>query len=159
MIVEAEQHFTLVHPGPPEAALAFVRDPRRSLSRATFLRGLRHEGGCLSGELLVPLPVLGEVDLPFVSALHPTPAGARLEPRPLSGERAWVEVAGEAALGGQDLQFHFTFRAHLRLPEEEGWGAAAFGKMVQAAAARTLDRLARELPGRIREALEAQGEA
>lgn len=166
MIIEAGRHFTLQAPGPAADTLAFVRDPARALSRLHFLRGLNVEGNEVRGELLVPLPVLGEADLPFVCVLAHTPDGATLTPRPIEGERAWVEVTGQAQVleGAQaarsgetvvEVAFNFLFRAHLATPDAQGWGGAAFEKMVRAAAGRTLDRVTQELPEGLREALEA----
>ncbi|GGN36772.1 DUF3809 domain-containing protein [Deinococcus daejeonensis] len=152
MIVEATQDFTLPWAGDDAAALAFVRDPARALARVRFLRDLRADGEGVRGELLVPLPGLGEVDLPFHSALTATPDGATLTPQAISSERAWVEVAGQARLDGCALHFAFQFRAHLATPDAQGWGGAAFEKMIRAAAVRTLDRVARELPAGIAQA-------
>lgn len=150
VIIEATQQFTLMYPGTAADALAFVRDPERSLSRLRFLRDLQADAAGVRGELIVPLPVLGEVDLPFHSVLALTPDGAALTPQPLTGERAWVEVSGQAqvqAIGATaEAAFHFQFRAHLATPGAEGWGGAAFEKMVRAAASRTLERIAQELP-------------
>ena len=68
--------------------------------------------------------------------------------------RGQAQVSGDLdGSGAYPLTFHFRFRAHLTLPATEGWGGAAFEKMVQAAAARTLDRVARELPAGIARAL------
>ncbi|GGM18081.1 DUF3809 domain-containing protein [Deinococcus aerophilus] len=169
MIIEAERHFTLPAPGTALQALDFVRDPARTLARLRFLRGLSAGDGEVRGELVVPLPVLGEADLPFVSRLTATPDGATLTPQALPDERAWVEVSGHAqVLEGTppdgdrtpgrvvEVVFHFQFRAHLSIPEAQGWGGAAFEKMVRAAASRTLDRVTQELPEGIREALELQ---
>ncbi|MEF2276869.1 DUF3809 domain-containing protein [Deinococcus sp. YIM 134068] len=155
MLIEAEQRFTLTHPRGREAALAFVRDAGLSLARVRFLRGLAGNAEYVSGELVVPVPVLGEVDLPFRSLLSVTPDGAALTPQPLTGERAWVEVGGRANVDDLGaVAFHFHFRAHLQTPQAEGWGGAAFEKMVRAAAARTLERVAGELPQGIQTAME-----
>lgn len=151
MILEAAQQFTLRHPQGQAAALAFVRDPAQSLAGVRFLRGLVSTGGAsaggqVRGELVVQVPLLGEVDLPFCSEVHETAQGAELIPQPLSGERAWVEVAGQARAVEGEMHFDFQFRAHLATPEAEGWGGAAFEKMVQSAARRTLERVAQALP-------------
>lgn len=177
MIIEAAQQFTLAYPGPPEGALAFVRDPARSLSRVRFLRGLRATASEVHGDLLVHLPVMGQVDLPFFSVLQLSPGGAALSPQPLEHERAWVEVSGLAQVEPASLdtgartpvRFSFQFRAHLAVPDSGdgageagagrgglGWGSAAFGKMVRAAATRTLERVALELPEDIRMAMGAE---
>lgn len=186
MIIDSAQQFVLEYPGPPAGALAFVRDPARSLSRVRFLRELSalpdEERGEveLRGELIVQLPVLGQVDLPFFSVLQFSEEGASLLPQPLEHERAWVEVRGVAqvhSLGGSQagsppdssgstpVSFDFQFRAHLATPQTgdspeagaagQGWGGAAFSKMVRAAAGRTLQRVASELPGGIHEAMQA----
>ncbi|MDV6374632.1 DUF3809 domain-containing protein [Deinococcus arenicola] len=166
MIIEAGRHFSLTAPGSAAHALAFVRDPARVLSRLHFLRGLTLVDNELRGELLVPLPVLGEADLPFLCLLAQTPDGATLTPQPITGERAWVEVTGQAQVmeGAQaegdgeaviEVNFDFLFRAHLATPDAQGWGGAAFEKMIRAAAGRTLERVTQELPEGLREALEA----
>ena len=147
MILRAEQTFTLRHPHGQAAALAFVREPATALAGVRFLRGLGTDGGQVWGELLVTVPLLGEVDLPFRSELVQTPQGAELRPLTLTGERAWVAVAGQAAAAEDgEMAFAFQFQAHLATPEAEGWGGAAFEKMVQAAAGRTLERVAKALP-------------
>ena len=147
MILRAEQSFRLRHPHGQAAALDFVRDPAAALAGVRFLRGLGASGAEVWGELLVTVPLLGEVDLPFRSELRRTPHGAELLPLPLTGERAWVAVSGQAAAGGAgEMTFQFQFEAHLATPEAEGWGGAAFEKMVQAAAGRTLERVAKALP-------------
>ncbi len=168
MIIEAGRHFTLQAPGTALQALEFVRDPARTLARLRFVRGLSAGDGEVRGELVVPLPVLGEADLPFFSRLAATPDGATLTPQAIPDERAWVEVSGQAqvlevarpgetsAPGRVEVAFHFQFRAHLSTPEAQGWGGAAFEKMVRAAASRTLERVTQELPEGIREALEAR---
>ena len=152
MILSAEQSFTLRHPHGQAAALAFVRDPAAALAGVRFLRGLASDGEQVWGELLVTVPLLGEVDLPFRSEIVRTPQGAELRPLTLTGERAWVAVSGQATVGqstageGGEMAFAFQFQAHLATPEAEGWGGAAFEKMVQAAAGRTLERVAKALP-------------
>lgn len=146
MILRAEQTFRLRHPHGQAAALAYVRDPAAALAGVRFLRGLASDGEQVRGELLVTVPLLGEVDLPFCSDLVATPQGAELRPLVLTGERAWVAVSGQAAAEDGEMTFHFQFQAHLATPEAEGWGGAAFEKMVQAAAGRTLERVAKALP-------------
>jgi hypothetical protein len=147
VILSAEQSFTLRHPHGQAAALAFVREPAAALAGVRFLRGLDSDGEQVWGELLVTVPLLGEVDLPFRSEIVRTPQGAELRPLTLTGERAWVAVSGQAtAAEGGEMAFAFQFQAHLATPEAEGWGGAAFEKMVQAAAGRTLERVAKALP-------------
>ncbi|MFC4456446.1 DUF3809 domain-containing protein [Deinococcus sonorensis] len=152
MRIEAEQTFTLPFPGSPEAALAFLRDPARALARVRFLKQLQADAAGVRAVLLVQVPMLGEVDLPLHSSLVQLDGSARLEAQPLTDERAWIELWGDGAVqpgdsaGSSALAYHFRFVAHLALPEAEQWGGAAFEKMVQAAARRTLERLTRELP-------------
>ncbi|MFC4426631.1 DUF3809 domain-containing protein [Deinococcus navajonensis] len=157
MILDAQEQFALRHPGDQAAALAFVRDPGLALSQVRFLRGLKTGAGEVSGELVVTVPILGEVDLPFHSVVAATSEGAQLRAQPLVGERAWVEVTGQARVQGSEMHFQFGFRAHLALPEAEGWGGAAFEKMIRAAAGRTLERVAQELPASVTRALPASG--
>lgn len=157
MIFDAEQRFTLPYPGPPEAALAFLRDPAHSLRALTFLHDLRLDGGQVGAVMLVPVPLLGEIRLPFRSEVLDTPTGARLEPWPLQGERAWVEVSGDGEVTGEGgmVQLHYAlrFRAHVALPAAEKWGGAAFERMAQQAARHTLERLAREFPAGVQAAM------
>lgn len=155
MLIEAAQRFELPYSGSRQTALAFVRTPAQALSQLRFIRNLQAQGTEVSGELVVPVAMLGDVDLPFVSEVELTPDGALLRPRPLPQERAWVEVQGQAQVtdSGQ-LHFEFQFRAHLQVPQAEGWGGAAFEKMVRAAAHRTLGRIAAALPGSLQSALE-----
>ncbi len=146
MQIEAEQTFTLEFPGTPQDALAFLRDPARSLAYVRFLRDLDVSGPEVRAVLLVNVPMLGEIDLPLHSRLVHTPQGAGLEAQPIAGERAWIELNGEGTAEGRLLSYAFRFTAHIEMPSAEKWGGAAFEKMVRAAAERTLSRLARELP-------------
>ncbi len=155
MLLEATQSFELRHPGTSQDALHFVRTPAVALSQLRFIRGLDTKQEQVRGELIVPVAMLGDVDLPFSSRLQSTPDGAVLLAAELPDERAWVEVNGQATVDSQNkMSFAFQLRAHLQLPEAEGWGSAAFEKMVRAAANRTLERIAAALPGGIQAALE-----
>lgn len=176
LTLEAVQSFSLTHPGSPAEALGYLRDPQ-ALSRLRFLRAVHLTGQrlpeqtlteqplsqqplaeqTLCAELVVPVPMLGEVDLPFCSVLSSTPDGALLTPQPVTGERAWLELAGRGRAEGTALHYHFQFTAHLGVPQAEGWGGAAFEKMVRAAAGRTLERVARELPEALRRGMEGPG--
>ncbi|WP_161880250.1 DUF3809 domain-containing protein [Deinococcus alpinitundrae] len=155
MIVEASELFTLTAPPDHAAALAFLRDPARSLARVRFLRDVQVGGAQVRGVLAVQLPMVGEVTLPFFSVLENTESGARLIPQGLQNERAWLEVAGEGKLSGPllELEYAFVFRAHLSIPTAEKWGGSAFEKMVQAAASRTMARVTQELPKALAAAL------
>ena len=164
MILEAAQDFRLPYPGAPGAARAFLRDPGRSLSRLPFLRDLSFAGGLVRAELLVRVPMLGEVALPFASRVLDTEDGARLEPLTLP-ERLWAEVDGVGAVeegtANPKPQLHYalTLRAHLELPQAERWGGAAFEKMLRETARRTLERVAREFPAGVAAAAGADGPA
>lgn len=154
MILQASQDFTLPFTGTRESALEFVRSPQVALSRARFLTGLHSQAEHFSGELVVRAPGLGDVILPFHSVLERTPEGALLRGQNLEGERAWVSVNGRASvLEGRQIEFQFDFVAHVGLPAGEGWGGAAFEKMVKAASQRTLARIAEALPRDIGAAL------
>ena len=159
MLIEAEQRFELTFPGSRAQALAFLRDPARSLSRLTFLQALGVVDGEVRALLVVQMPMLGSVDLPLHSRVVPTPKGARLESLPIPDERAWIELSGEGSADEQaTLHYNFRFAAHLDAPAAEQWGGAAFEKMVRAAAARTLTRLAQALPAGIAAARPTESE-
>ncbi|ADV68650.1 DUF3809 domain-containing protein [Deinococcus maricopensis] len=157
MIFEATQTFELPYPGERAAALAFLRDPARALARVRFLEGLHVHGDRVRATLRAPIPVLGEVTLPFESVLQVTADGATLTPQPISGERAWVEVAGQGHARGDAehvmLMYAFQFRAHLSAPAAEHWGGAAFEKMARETARRTLERVAAAFPDAVRAAM------
>ena len=156
MIVEAREDFGQGTSLAPESALTFLRDPARLLSHVGFLRDLQVSGREVRGVLAVQLPLLGEVSLPFFSVLEDTQRGARLSPRVTEHKRAWLEIGGDGLLSGETLQYQFVFRAHLDTPAAEKWGGAAFEKMVQAAASRTIARVAQALPRALAEALAAE---
>ena len=154
MLIEAQQDFRLPFPGSPEAALAFLRDPARSLSRLRFLQDLNVTADEVRAVLLVQMPMLGSVTLPLHSRLIPTTGGARLDSVAVPDERAWIELSGEGRTDPEAvLHYSFRFVAHLDAPSAEQWGGTAFEKMVRASAARTLTRLAQELPAGIAAAL------
>ncbi|GGJ80067.1 DUF3809 domain-containing protein [Deinococcus aquiradiocola] len=155
MKIEAEQRFILQHPGTPAEALAFLRDPARSLAGVRFLQDLQVQGRDVRAVLLVNVPMLGEVDLPLHSRVTDTPGGARLDAQALPDERAWIELNGDGQADGSTLTYAFRFTAHLSVPSAEKWGGAAFEKMMRAAAERTLARLARELPEGVTRSLPA----
>lgn len=160
-----QQHFTLSHPCGPAEALAWARAADTALSQVDFLQNVQRTGDTLSGELRVPVPLLGEVTLPFVSVLYTTPHGAGLTPQPLPERRGWLEITGTAEIAEQSsagttpVQLHFDFQAHLRLPESGNVGGAAFEKMVRATAQRTIERVLAELPQQLQASMqEAEGE-
>ncbi|ADY25427.1 hypothetical protein Deipr_0254 [Deinococcus proteolyticus MRP] len=149
----AQQRFTLTHPGTPAEALAWAQAPGRALVQVDFLQDVQLSGAHLSGELRVPVPLLGEITLPFVSRLDTAPSGASLTPQPLPERRGWVEVSGQATVGepapaggGTPVELSFDFQAFLRLPDSGNLGGAAFEKMVRATAQRTIERVLVGLP-------------
>ncbi|PYE48702.1 DUF3809 domain-containing protein [Deinococcus yavapaiensis] len=152
MIFDAEQSFSLPYPGPHEAALAFLRDPQRSLGRVTFLQNVRVSESIVRAEMLVQVPMMGTLTLPFESELILTNDGAHLTPRTLESQ-AWAEVGGSGAVQGTTLDYRFAFRVHVDMPTAEKWGGAAFEKMFHATARRTLERLAKEFPDGVRAAM------
>lgn len=152
MIFEAAEHFTLTYPGSEEEARTFLRDPGRSLSAISFLRALRFDGAVVRAELAVSIPMFGELVLPFESEVTPTPRGALLTPRELSG-RAWAEVGGLGEAQAGQLDYRLTFRVQISMPQAEKWGGAAFEKMFQATARKTLERVTQEFPAGVRAAM------
>lgn len=152
----AQQSFTLHCPGDRAAALAWAQAADRALAQVTFLQDVRLDGQTLHGELRVPVPLLGDITLPFVSQLEAIPHGAALTPQALPERRGWVEVRGEAAVaqaaqatGSTPVELSFDFQAFLRLPDSGNLGGAAFEKMVRATAQRTIERVLAELPGQL----------
>lgn len=152
MIFDAEQDFTLAYPGAHEDALAFLRDPGRSLRAVPFLRALRFDGQVVRAEMVVTVPMLGELVLPFESSVTPTASGATLSPRLLAG-RTWAQVGGHGEVTGGQLHYRLAFRVHISMPQAEKWGGAAFEKMFQAAARKTLERVAQDFPAGVRAAM------
>lgn len=147
----ADTRFTLLYPGLPAAALAWAQAADRALSQVEFLQDIRLEGDLLSGQLRVPVPLLGDITLPFCSCLERRAHGAALTPQVLVGRRGWVEVRGLAEVGpaqedGTPVTLDFDFRAHLSLPQSGNRGGAAFEKMVRATAQRTTERVLAQLP-------------
>ncbi|AFZ66630.1 DUF3809 domain-containing protein [Deinococcus peraridilitoris] len=152
MIFEAQEHFVLPYPGSEDEARSFLRDPGRSLRAVSFLRALRFDGGIVRSELAVNIPMFGDLVLPFESEVTSTAQGALLTPRPLSG-RAWAEVGGLGEVQSGQLDYHLSFRVHISMPQAEKWGGAAFEKMFQATARKTLERVAQEFPAGVRAAM------
>ncbi|MFC6616621.1 DUF3809 domain-containing protein [Deinococcus radiophilus] len=158
----AQQAFTLHHPGDTAAALAWARAADQSLAQVDFLTDVRlSEENDLSGELNVPVPLLGEATLPFISRLSNAPLGATLDPHPLPERRGWVEVRGVAEVqeGGTDgtsVRLSFDFQAFLQLPGSQNVGGAAFEKMVRATAQRTIERVLAQLPGQLQASMQPE---
>lgn len=148
---------------PADVALAFVRDVRASLARASFLRDLEvgsPSGGGI-GTVTATLPVnaalFGQRDLPFRSRLFATPDGARLEGLPIhAAGPGWAQVSGTAAVsrhdGGSRLAYAFDIRVHVALPEPERWGGQALTKMIAYTASTVLTRVTDAFPAAVAEA-------
>lgn len=152
MIFEAAEHFTLTYPGSEQEARSFLRDPGRSLRAVSFLRALRFDGALVRAELAVNIPMFGDLVLPFESEVTPTTRGALLTPRVLSG-RAWAEVGGLGETQDGQLDYRLQFRVHISMPQAEKWGGAAFEKMFQATARKTLERVAQDFPAGVHAAM------
>jgi hypothetical protein len=141
-------------------AVAFVRDPARSLSHADFLAELRHaEDGTVAAELPVNAALFGQQRLRFRSRLETTPTGARLEGLALDEVPGWARVSGEARVvphpGGSRLDYRFDIEIHLALPEPERWGGRALVRMIEVTADRVLQRVCERFPESVRAAARA----
>jgi hypothetical protein len=147
MKIEASREFLLPFSGSSEAALVFLRDVQRSLSRVRFIDDLRLEGDQVFANLLIDVPVLGEQRLDFCSRLEAHPEGANLIAQPRTG-KAWAEVAGQGRVrqeaGAVQIYYALHIVVHLELPVGEKWGGRAFEKMVQATAKSAVERLTLE---------------
>lgn len=137
----ARQAARVPYPGPPERALAFLRDPLVSLARVPFIKNLRLDGSRVHADLSVNVPFLGSYLLDFESELEDAEAGADLHARPREG-RAWAEVSGSGRLiDGPTLIYDLLVTVHLNVPSGGQWGARAFTRMAEATAAATLGRV------------------
>ncbi|CAN5678936.1 hypothetical protein BH23DEI1_BH23DEI1_09740 [soil metagenome] len=150
----------------PARAIDFVRDVRQSLAHALFLRDLRVSGGTpLVVEATLPInaALFGQRDVPFRSALTPTPTGARLEGVEIEPVGpGWALVSGEAmvraAPSGSVVHYDFSITVHVELPVDGRWGGRALTRMIEYAAATVLARVTSAFPEAIaRAAREAEG--
>ncbi len=148
-------HFTIDLALAPAEAVEFVRDVRRSLAKAAFIRDMEvFRAGELTHVRAV-LPVnaafFGEQELMFESVLSEAARGALLSPLPLSESRlGWAEVAGRAEVqplpSGSRVFYDFDITIHLNLPEPEKWGGRALLKMIHFTAQRVLENIAADFP-------------
>lgn len=141
-------------------AIAFVRDPMRSLSHAEFLHALQmEEDGSVTAELPVNAALFGQRRLRFRSRVQPTPNGARLIACDVDGAASWARVSGDARVmpqpEGSRVDYRFAIEIHLALPEPERWGGMALTKMIELTADRVLQRISARFPGAVREAARA----
>ena len=138
-------------------AIAFVRDPERSLSHADFLHALTSSpDGEVRAELPVNAALFGQQRLRFRSRVEPSPHGARLIALDLGDHPGWARVSGDARVSPQPLgsrvDYRFEIEIHLALPEPERWGGRALTKMIEVTADRVLQRVIARFPGAVREA-------
>lgn len=136
-----------------EDALAFVRDVPGSLRHAEVLSDLqvvRGEPSVISASLPVSAALFGQHELPFRSALHDTPDGARLEALPVVAKGPGsAEVGGAAAVralpSGSEVDYSFVITVRLSLPEGGKWGEKALLKLVNLTALSVLRSVASRL--------------
>lgn len=144
------------------AAVDFVRDVEKSLSKATFIEDLESTGNIVTASLPVNAALFGQQLLHFRSKLVPTVKGARLEPLPLDTDPAeekqvgWAEVAGEALVKplpqGSEVTYHFDITIHLLLPKAEKWGGKALTRMIEFTAKHVLETITSGFPKAVQEA-------
>jgi hypothetical protein len=130
---------TLELPLSERRALLFVQEVEWSLSKMSFMQGLKVTPGeagrrRIQGIVPVSVPPLGRYELPFTSELEPTPEGVRLHALPLEAERNRAEISGEAVAAptGSRVRYRLDVAVHLELPQPqpERWGSRAFAKMI-----------------------------
>ncbi|GGJ56223.1 DUF3809 domain-containing protein [Deinococcus roseus] len=154
MQVQTSLSCSISHPGSPQDALNFIQDPHQSLAKVKFIRDLHIVDGKVRAKFAVNVPMLGEQLIPFQSIIHPTEDGATLESTQLD-KPAWAEVSGKARLEGSDLHYDLEVTVHFEIPEAQKWGGNAFLKMVEATAKQTLDKVSKEFPRALKEAVGA----
>ena len=155
MKLEFKQSFRILHTTPLETAQAYLRDPLASLKGVGFMRDLKLEGSRLeenrleapivTAELLVSVPLLGDLPIPFKSTLEPTAEGANLHPLELSG-KTWAKVSGVGRALETELLYDLHVEVFVELPGGEKWGGFAFSKMVDATSKKALERVLKEFP-------------
>ncbi|RDI95083.1 DUF3809 domain-containing protein [Meiothermus sp. QL-1] len=132
-----EKSFRLFLPEPPE----HLYQPERVFSGRPPFRMLRREGFWLEGVLVAEAPLLGEIQFPFRSRIHPEGRVARLEALPLENPPPfWVELAGRGEVVEGGLEYRLTLRLHASLPPGEKWGGRALRRLAEAAFERNLER-------------------
>ena len=149
MKLEFKQNFRIPHGSPLETAQAYLRDPLASLKGVSFMRDLELVGQTpphtVGAELLVSVPLLGDLPIPFRSTLEPTAEGANLHPLELSG-KTWAKVAGVGRALETELLYDLHVEVFVELPGGDKWGGFAFTKMVDATSKKALERVMREFP-------------
>ncbi len=153
-------HFTFDLDLAPAEAVAFVRDVRRSLAKAAFIRDMQVLTVAELTHVRAVLPVnaafFGQQELTFESVLSHAARGAVLSPLPITEPQlGWAEVAGRAEVQGLEVPglangsrvvYDFDITIHLNLPEPEKWGGRALLKMVHFTAQRVLENIAADFP-------------
>lgn len=153
-------HFTFDLELPPVEAVEFVRDVRRSLAKADFIRDMQVFSASQQTHVRAVLPVnaafFGQQELSFESVLSQAPRGAVLSPLPITEPQlGWAEVAGRAEVTGLEtpgcpngsrVVYDFDITIHLNLPEPEKWGGRALLKMIHFTAQRVLEKMAEDFP-------------
>ncbi len=152
MKIEVNRQFEIAFPGPRIAAIAFMRDPTRSLAKVSFIKNLRQENRNIENknilaDLSVDVPFLGEQHLDFESELQDHEDGADLIALPRNG-KAWAEVAGIGRSNNTGTVLHYQLQivAHIELPAAEKWGGRAFTRMVENTAKSAIERMTSEFP-------------
>jgi len=137
--LERDVAFCLDTPNPEEAR-ELLTCPDRALARLAVFRDLELNGEELTGALVAPFALLGEVRFPFRSRFTQSGETARLDACETGDGDLAAELAGRARLEGARVCYRARVRLRIRLPEGEKWGGRAFRKMAEAAFARTLER-------------------
>jgi|GEM_PF-1333405 len=149
MKLEFKQNFRIPHSAPLETAQAYLRDPLASLKGVSFMRGLELRGQTppytVEAELLVSVPLLGDLPIPFRSTLEPTLEGANLHPLELSA-KTWAKVVGVGRALETELLYDLHVEIFVELPGGDKWGGFAFTKMVDVTSKKALERVMREFP-------------
>ncbi len=167
-------HFTFDLELPPAEAVEFVRDVRRSLAKADFIRDMQVFSASEQTRVRAVLPVnaafFGQQELTFESVLSHAARGAVLSPVALTEPKlGWAEVAGRAEVTGLEtpgrpngsrVVYDFDVTIHLNLPEPEKWGGRALLKMIHFTAQRVLENIAEDFPRAVQAAAaETEAEA
>jgi len=124
----------------PEAARQLLARPDRALARLAVFQDLELNGEELTGALVAPFALLGEVRFPFRSRFTQSGETARLDACETGDGDLTAELAGRARVEGARVCYRARVHLRIRLPEGDKWGGRAFRKMAEAAFARTLER-------------------
>lgn len=135
-----EKSFQLELPEPPENLPA----PERVFGGKAPFGRLERQGDKLVGELLAEVPLLGEIQFPFVSRMDFGEEGRAYlhadSPVPAPDPRFWAELSGEGQVVPGGIAYNLNLRIHAEIPEGEKWGGKALQRMAEAAFERTVSR-------------------